>query len=133
MMKQMPSNENNFHSPRKKHRRKKSLMLSGGDIESRIVELLELANETIKHDVEMAQKYALQARKLQMRTRTKFPSEWKKRFCKHCKTFLYPGINSRTRLSSTNRVISIKCFNCKNYTRIPYYQKLEDTNEGEHQ
>ena len=129
----MPSNKNNSYTPRKKkHRMKKSLILSGGDITDRIVGLLELADKTIKEDVEMAQKYALQARKLQMRTRTKFPSEWKKRFCKHCKTFLYPGINSRTRLSSTNKIVSIKCFNCKNYTRIPYYQKLEDKNERNH-
>lgn len=128
----MPSSKNNSYSPRKKHRRKKSLMVSGGDIKDRIVELLELADKTIKHDVEMAQKYASQARKLQMKTRIKFPSEWKKRFCKHCKTFLYPGINSRIRLSSTNKVVSIKCFNCKNYTRIPYYQKLEDKNEKKH-
>ena len=128
----MPSNKNDSYSPKKKHRRKKSLTFSSGDIKDRIVELLELADKTIKHDVEMAQKYALQARKLQMKTRIKFPSEWKKRFCKHCKTFLYPGINSKTRLSSTNRVVSIKCFNCKNYTRIPYYQKLEEKNERDH-
>jgi len=122
----MPSDKNKSHSSSKrKHRRKKTLILSGGDIKNRIVGLLELADKTIKHDIEMAQKYALQARKLQMKTRIKFPSEWKKRFCKHCKTFLYPGINSRIRLSSTNKVVSIKCFNCKKYTRIPYYQKLE--------
>ncbi|MHA1953188.1 MAG: ribonuclease P protein component 4 [Candidatus Heimdallarchaeaceae archaeon] len=90
------------------------------------------ADRVIGEDLELAQKYALQARKIQMRTRIKFPPQWTKRFCKQCKSFLYPGINSQVRLSSSNKVVAIKCFHCNGYTRIPYYQNMEEKNENEH-
>lgn len=115
---------------RRKPRRKKTQILSQEDIREQINSLMEQANEVIKTDNNLAQKLAKQARKLQMKTRTKFPSVWKKRFCKHCKTFLYPGINCRVRLSSSNKVIAVLCFNCNRYSRIPYYKRREGTDEG---
>ncbi|MHA1202886.1 MAG: ribonuclease P protein component 4 [Candidatus Heimdallarchaeaceae archaeon] len=118
-----------FHRNRRKPRRKKNQILSREDIGEQIISLMEQANETIKTDNDLAQKLAKQARKLQMRTRAKFPSEWKKRFCKHCKSFLYPGKNCRIRLSSSNKVVAILCFECNNYSRIPYYKRKEDIDE----
>ncbi len=112
-----------FQMKRRKPRRKKKQILSHEDIREQIVSLMEQANEVIKTDNELAQKLAKQARKIQMRTRVKFPSEWKKRFCKHCKDFLYPGKNCRVRLSSSNKVIAILCYNCNRYSRIPYYKR----------
>ncbi len=89
-------------------------------IEDRINYLMEMADTVIVYNLELAQRYAKQARNIQKKTRVKFPQKWKKRFCKHCKTFLYPGINSRVRLSSSNKTIVIYCNNCSKYTRIPY-------------
>jgi ribonuclease P protein subunit RPR2 len=131
-MKLMPS-RNSFQSRSKKKRIRKSRqpLISQEDIKEQVIFLLEEADKIIGQDFEMAQKYALQARKIQMRTRIKFPSEWSKRFCKHCKSFLYPGINSRIRLSSSNKIISIKCFHCNGYSRIPYNQNVEEKNENE--
>ena len=114
---------------RRRSRKSRSTILSKKDIEQQVIDLLEKADEVIKNDIDMAQKYALQARKIQMRTRIQFPPQWKKRFCKHCKSFLSPGINCRVRLSSTNKVIAIKCFQCDKYTRIPYYRRTEEKNE----
>lgn len=126
----MQNKESSSSSVKKRRSRKsKSSILSKKDIEQQIIDLLEKADEVIKNDMDMAQKYALQARKTQMRTRMKFPPRWKKRFCKHCKSFLSPGINCRVRLSSTNKVIAIKCFQCDKYTRIPYYRRMEEKNE----
>lgn len=121
-----------FQRNRRKPRRKKKQLLSHEDIRVQIISLMEQADETIKTDNDLAQKLAQQARKLQMRTRVKFPSEWKKRFCKHCKNFLYPGKNCRIRLSSSNKVVAILCFNCNRYSRIPYYKRKEITHEGHH-
>ena len=112
-----------YSSKKRRFRKTKAFGLTKKDIEKQVIRLLEKADDIIKDDMDMAQKYALQARKIQMRTRIKFPSQWKKRFCKHCKSFLYPGINSRVRLSSTNKTIAINCFHCNKYTRIPYYRK----------
>lgn len=128
----MPSrNSSPSRSRRKKSRRSKKPLISQKDIKERVQFLLEEADRVIGQDLEMAQKYALQARKIQMRTRLKFPAQWTKRFCKHCKSFLYPGINSRIRLSSSNKVVAIKCFHCNGYSRIPYYQNMEEKNENE--
>jgi ribonuclease P protein subunit RPR2 len=127
----MPSkNTDSLSKKPSKYRRRKPSVVSNSDIEERIIFLLKKADEVIKDDVEMAQNYALQAKKLQMRTRVRFPSQWTKRFCKRCKSFLYPGINSQVRLSSSNKVISIKCFHCNGYTRIPYYHNAEEENES---
>ena len=126
----MQNNEPSSSSTKKRRSRKsRSSILSRKDIENQIIDLLEKADGAIKNDMDMAQKYALQAKKIQMRTRIKFPSQWKKRFCKHCKSFLSPGINCRVRLSSSNKVIAIKCFQCNKYTRIPYYRRMEEKNE----
>ena len=82
-----------FQSKRRKHRRKKKQLLYQEDIREQIVSLMEQADEAIKADNELAQKLTYQARKLQMKTKVKFPSEWKIRFCKHCKIFLHPSKN----------------------------------------
>lgn len=121
-----------FNRGRRKQRRKSKQLLSQEDIREQIVSLLEQADKIIKTDNEQAQKLAAQARKLQMRTRVKFPTEWKSRFCKHCKNFLHPGINCRVRLSSSNKVVAILCFNCNRYSRIPYYKRKEVINERYH-
>ena len=126
----MPNNERSPQRTRKrKYRKHRFQVLSQEDYEAQIVSLLKKADEIISKDMDKAQQFAKQARKIQMKTRIKFPPEWKKRFCKHCRTFLYPGINCRVRLSSTNRVIAIKCNHCNKYTRIPYYRSKEAKNE----
>ncbi len=125
------SNEKKPHlrTRKRKNRKKKFQVLSQEDFKAQVVSLLIKADKIISEDMDKAQQFAKQARKIQMKTRIKFPPEWKKRFCKHCKAFLYPGINSRVRLSSTNRVIAIKCNHCNKYTRIPYYRSKEVKNE----
>lgn len=125
------SSETNSQGKRKKIRKRKSRVqvIGNKEIKEQIITLLEKANETMKENPDLAQKYATQARKIQMKTRIKFPAQWKKRFCKQCKTFLYPGINSRVRLSSTNKIVAIRCFKCNNYTRIPYYKRKVKNNE----
>ena len=124
---QSPKQKNS--SRRKKRSRKgkgKSLVLSLEEVKDKVIWLLEEANRLIREDYELAQEYASRAQKIQMRTRIKFPSQWKKRFCKHCKIFLYPGVNCQVRLSSTNKVIAIICSKCNGYTRIPYYHRTEE-------
>jgi ribonuclease P protein subunit RPR2 len=126
---QSPKRKNSSRRNRKS-RKRKSLTLSPEEVKDKVIWLLEEANRLIREDYELAQEYAKRAKRIQMRTRIKFPSQWKKRFCKHCKIFLYPGINCQVRLSSTNKVIAIKCSECNGYTRIPYYRRTEEHNEG---
>ena len=118
-------NQRKSSDRRRKARKGKALTLSPEDIHDKVIWLLEEADKVIHDNYELAQEYALRARKIQMRTRIQFPSGWKKRFCKNCKIFLYPGINCQVRLSSSNKIIAIKCSKCNSYTRIPYYKQKE--------
>ena len=117
---------------KRKNRKHRFQVLSQDDYRTQVVSLLIKADEIISKDLDKAQQLAKQARKIQMKTRIKFPQEWKKRFCKHCKSFLYPGVNCRVRLSSTNKIIAIRCNQCNKYTRIPYYRRKEVKNESQH-
>lgn len=65
----------------------------------------------------MAERYVILARKISSRTKTKIPLQYKRRFCKHCNSYLV-GTNSRIRLTRGKKTYF--CMNCKTYTRIPY-------------
>ncbi len=93
--------------------------LSKKEIQTCISKILKRAES--ETDAFLRTKQALQARKIQMKTRSKFPSKWKNRFCKNCKTFLYPGDNCHVRLNASKKTIIITCHNCKAKSRIPYY------------
>jgi ribonuclease P protein subunit RPR2 len=96
----------------------------------RTKEMIELAKERIKRLFELAElealadnfgradRYVKLARKIGMRYNVRFPQKYKRRFCKHCLSYLRPGINSRVRLRGSKIVIF--CEVCNKYTRIPY-------------
>ncbi|MEK6835573.1 MAG: ribonuclease P [Nanoarchaeota archaeon] len=65
---------------------------------------------------ELSNKYVKLARKAAMKINLRFPREYKRKFCKHCYTYLVPGKNARVRLHKS-RVIYY-CFNCKKYMRF---------------
>ncbi len=90
---------------------------------TRMLYLYELAHEIFPSDKQLAHRYTYLARKYSQRARIKIPNEWKKRNCHHCKKFLYPGINCRTRLHSQGKGshVSTTCFECNHITR--YYIK----------
>ncbi|MDD5331475.1 MAG: ribonuclease P [Candidatus Nanoarchaeia archaeon] len=81
----------------------------------RIEELFKQAKEVFKKDSSLANRYVKLARNIAMKTKTKIPSNLKKNFCKHCYSFLKPGINCRVR-TKDNKLIYY-CLNCKKYMR----------------
>ena len=90
--------------------------------------LFERAHEIYPEKRELANRYTYLARKYAQRARIKIPPEWKKRICHKCKTFLYPGLNCRTRMQSRKGKgshVSLTCLECNKTTR--YYIK---TNRG---
>ena len=90
---------------------------------TRMLYLYELAHETFPNDKQLANRYAYLAIKYSQRAKIKIPPEWKKRTCHHCKKFLYPGLNCRTRLHSKRKGshVSMTCLECNHVTR--YYIK----------
>ncbi|MHA1670265.1 MAG: ribonuclease P protein component 4 [Promethearchaeota archaeon] len=90
---------------------------------TRMLYLYELAHEIFLSDKQLANRYADLAKKYSNRAKIKIPIEWKKRTCHHCKKFLYPGLNCRTRLHSKGKGshVSMTCLECNQVTR--YYIK----------
>ena len=83
---------------------------------ARIRTLFLEAHKAFKEDFKLADRYVLIARKLAMKHKVRMPSELKRRFCKHCYSYLMPGQNCRIRLQKS-RVVYY-CFKCKKYMRF---------------
>ena len=82
----------------------------------RIEQLFQEAQQIFSENKALANRYVSLARKIAMKVKLKIPLKCKREFCKHCYSYLRPGINSRVR---TNRgKVTISCFECKKFTRI---------------
>jgi len=87
---------------------------------SRVHTLFRLAKENIHKDPELAQHYVRVARKIAMAMRLRLPKEYRRLLCRHCKSFILPGVNCRVRIQQKREShIVITCFNCGKYSRIP--------------
>ncbi len=84
----------------------------------RIDILFKEAEKMVKKDKKLANRYVYLARKIAMRYNLKLPRKYKRRFCKYCYAYLYPGITSEHRIKKGK--INIKCFACNKTTHIPY-------------
>lgn len=84
----------------------------------RINKLFEEAAKVFKNDKKLANRYVKIARKIGMKTKIRIPSKFKKRFCKHCLSYLVPGVNCRVR--TKNGKLVYYCLECKRFMRYPY-------------
>lgn len=83
----------------------------------RIEKLFKLAEKKAKlGQIDLSHRYIQIARKISMRYLVKIPKELKKKYCKHCYSYLLLNKNCRVRISRGK--IIIYCKNCKKYTRI---------------
>src|SRR3989338_9747714 len=83
----------------------------------RIRFLFDEAKDSFKKNPKLSNKHIKLTRRLAMKYKIKMPSDLKKKFCKHCYSYLVPGVNCRVRIHKS-RVIYY-CFSCKNYNRQP--------------
>ena len=81
-----------------------------------IRELFESAKKVFKTSSAMANKQVAKARRLAMKHKLAIPNEFKRRFCKHCYSYLVPGVNVRIRTQKSRVVYS--CLKCKKFTRF---------------
>ena len=86
----------------------------------RIKILFGLAENEFKENKKYANRYVELARKIGMRYNVKLPKELKRKFCKDCKSYLVPGINSVHRANKKQQALEVLCKNCGNKTRFPY-------------
>ena len=97
---------------RKKKSQEKSIAME------RIKELFKQAEAVYIKKPGLASSYVALARRISTRTKTRIPRELKRRFCKHCGSYLHVGTTVRIRLSKGKKIYF--CMNCGKYTRIPY-------------
>ncbi|MGQ9720075.1 MAG: ribonuclease P protein component 4 [Candidatus Jordarchaeum sp.] len=84
----------------------------------RIDYLLRLADDVFLEKPARAQRYADLSRRIGMRNKVRLPKIWRRRICRNCKAFLWPGVNCRVRLRPRRQShIVVTCFNCGHHTR----------------
>ena len=75
--------------------------------------LIENAISNAKTNPQLSQRQAMLARNLSMRHKVRMPYQLRMVFCKKCKSFIAPGINSNIRVGrSTIKSIRITCKFC---------------------
>ena len=75
--------------------------------------LVNHAIQNARENPKLAQRQADLAKKLSMKYRAKMPYELKISYCKKCKSFIAPGVNSRIRLGrSSLKSVRITCNFC---------------------
>lgn len=92
----------------------------------RVQTLFHLARENINEDYALAQRYVEMARKIAMAARIHLPKEYRRQVCRHCKSFILPGVNCRVRVRQRREPhIVITCLNCGKQMRTPLKKRRE--------
>jgi ribonuclease P protein subunit RPR2 len=92
----------------------------------RIQTLFHLANEIFNEDPNLAQRYVDLARKIAMSVRLRLPKEYRHQVCRHCKSFILPGVNCRVRIQQRREPhMVITCLSCGKHMRIPLGKSKE--------
>ena len=81
----------------------------------RVETLFLEAGKVFSKDPGLANKYVKNARKIAMKVNLTIPRELKRKYCKHCYSYLKPGVNARVRIK---KMVVYTCFNCKKYMRF---------------
>jgi ribonuclease P protein subunit RPR2 len=84
----------------------------------RIKQLFEQAEKNFSLDPKLSNRYVELARKIVMKNKVRMPSEFKRKYCKHCYSYLMPGKNCRIR--TKNGMLIIYCLNCKKFNKFKY-------------
>ena len=88
--------------------------------------LFRLATETFHEDPMLAQRYVNIARKVAMAAKVRLPKEYRLEVCRHCKSFILPGVNCRVRVKQRREPhLVITCLVCGKHMRIPLRKRKE--------
>jgi len=83
--------------------------------------LLDDAESVFERDKKKANFYVNKSRKLAMKYNLRFPREYKRKFCKHCYSFLKIGVNCRVRTKDGKIIYS--CLECGGFMRFLLLKK----------
>lgn len=90
----------------------------------RIRTLFQLARHVYAQDPKLAQRYVDIARRVAMAARIRLPREFRRQVCRHCKSFILPGVSCRVRIKQRREPhLVITCLKCGRHMRIPLGKK----------
>jgi ribonuclease P protein subunit RPR2 len=90
----------------------------------RIQTLFTLARETYHDNPLLAQRYVDIARRIAMAAKIRLPAEYRRMVCRHCKSFILPGVSCRVRIKQRREPhVVITCLKCGKHMRIPLKRK----------
>jgi len=93
----------------------------------RIQTLFRLAIQTHKEDPLLAQRYVDIARRVAMAAKVRLPTEYRRMVCRHCKSFILPGVGCRVRIKQRREPhVVITCLKCGKHMRIPLKGRKAD-------
>ena len=78
--------------------------------------LFKKAEDVFDEDRSLAKRYVQLAKKTARRANARVPKEFKRKFCKHCDSFLKPGKNLRVR--TKNGKVIYTCLGCKRFMKF---------------
>ena len=126
---QTPHHESHFTNARRSRYNKVRMKVDSDTrriAKQRIETLFKLANVTMQKDRNLAQRYADAARRIAMASKIRLPTEYRRRICKHCKSFILPGVNCTVRLQQRREPhVVVTCQECGEHMRIPTTRKQE--------
>lgn len=84
----------------------------------RITSLFNQAESNFDIDSKLSDRYVSLARKIAAKNRVRIPSAQRRRFCRHCSSFLVPSKNCRIR--TREGMIVVYCLNCGHFNKFVY-------------
>lgn len=98
----------------------------------RIAILFDEAARTVKADQKLANRYVELARKIGMRYNVRIPPELRKKVCRSCKSYLYPGITASQRTEKGWLVITCRACGKKNRFSLERARRKKSHSENPH-
>lgn len=93
----------------------------------RIRILLRKAERAYTENTKRAQRYVEIARRIGRKSKVRMPSEWRRRICKGCNSFLQPGLSCRVRLRKRREAhVVVTCLICGRRTRFLTKKRVEE-------
>lgn len=114
-------------------RSKKKHEIEHRSIASERVDILfRLADDSaLAGNLEVANEYVQQARKIAMKSNLKMPREYKRRFCKYCYRYLLPSVTSQVRINSIEHRVEVKCLACGRTIFYPFMREVKTRGKNE--
>lgn len=85
----------------------------------RVRTLFRLANENVRDDPALAQRYVFLARRVAMAGKVRLPREYRRQVCRRCKRFIFPGVNCRVRVKQEREPhLVVTCLECGGMMRM---------------